>query len=299
MKKAFIIFAASLLLTACQPTPEKAVVVKKDTERMIEQAMTSGESTAEKALKDAVQAPDNFVFNYSSDSLSISSNVQLNLPEVPKVSIFQAEPRDFTLEQALTLVDKLMIDAQELIQNRNALTKAELESLIIQLKQRKTLPEYSSEEDQDTIESAIKYYTELMPDAPDKVEKTPFDRTFQTYDITDGKGRIAGQHDYIEVWDAGSDIQHRLYLSNSDTLTADISIPDEGGGSWYLHRPIATVSFFAEGTDNIFGLYGAAVISDFSVIPEGCKLKKVLPMQKMMQRICCIALAVMNINWAA
>lgn len=64
-----------------------------------------------------------------------------------------------------------MIDAQELIQNRNALTKAELESLIIQLKQRKTLPEYSSEEDQDAIESAIKYYTELMPDAPDKVEK--------------------------------------------------------------------------------------------------------------------------------
>ena len=236
--------------------------------------MTSGESTAEKALKDAVQAPDNFVFNYSSDSFSISSNVQLNLPEVLNVPIFQAEPRDFTLEQALTLVDKLMIDAQELIQNRNALTKAELESLIIQLKQRKTLPEYSSEEDQDTIESAIKYYTELMPDAPDKVEKTPFDRTFQTYDITDGKGRIAGQYDYIEVWDAGSDIQHRLYLSNSDTLTADISIPDEGGGSWYLHRPIATVSFFAEGTDNIFGLYGAAVISDFSVIPEGCKLKK-------------------------
>ena len=161
MKKAFIIFAASLLLTACQPTPEKAVVVKKDTERMIEQAMTSDESTAEKALKDAVQAPDNFVFNYSSDSLSISSNVQLNLPEVLNVPIFQAEPRDFTLEQALTLVDKLMIDAQELIQNRNALTKAELESLIIQLKQRKTLPEYSSEEDQDTIESAIKYYTEL------------------------------------------------------------------------------------------------------------------------------------------
>lgn len=101
------------------------------------------------------------------------------------------------------------------------------------------------------------------------------------------------------MWDAGSDIQHRLYLSNSDTLTADIFIPDEGNGSWYLHRPIATVSFSAEGADNIFGLYGAAVISDFSVIPEGCKLKKSPADAKMMQRICCIALAVMNINWAA
>ena len=32
---------------------------------------------------------------------------------------------------------------------------------------------------------------------------------------------------------------------------------------------------------------------------EAASSKKVLPMQKMMQRICCIALAVMNINWAA
>lgn len=76
MKKLITIFLTLFMListAACQPTPEQAVVVKKDTERMIEQAMTSDESTAEKALKDAVQAPDNFVFNYSSDSLSISS----------------------------------------------------------------------------------------------------------------------------------------------------------------------------------------------------------------------------------
>ena len=76
-------------VAACQPTPEKAVVVKKDTERMIEQAMTSDDSTAEKVLKDTVQAPDTFVFNYSSDSFSISSNVQLNLPEVLNVPIFK------------------------------------------------------------------------------------------------------------------------------------------------------------------------------------------------------------------
>ena len=88
-------YIAILLITvmaigaaACQKTPESPIVIGKDYETMIEQAMTSDESTAEKALKDAVQAPDNFVFNYSSDSLSISSNVQLNLPEVPKVSIF-------------------------------------------------------------------------------------------------------------------------------------------------------------------------------------------------------------------
>ena len=42
----------------------------------------------------------------------------------------------------------------------------------------------------------------------------------------------------------------------------------------YLHRPTATVSFSAEGVDNIFGVYGATFIRDFSVTPEGCNLEK-------------------------
>lgn len=110
MKKRIAILLITIMAigaAACQKTPESPIVVGKDYEAMIEQAMTSDDSTAEKVLKDTVQAPDTFVFNYSSDSFSISSNVQLNLPEVLNVPIFQAEPRDFTLEQALTLVDKL------------------------------------------------------------------------------------------------------------------------------------------------------------------------------------------------
>ena len=258
----------------CQKTPESPIVVGKDYETMLEQAKAPKENRAEATLKEAVQAPDTFVFDYSSDGFSISSSVQLNLPEVSKAPILQAAPRDFTLEQALMLVDTLLPDPQELIQDRNELTKSELEALIIQLKQRKTLPEYSSQEDQDDIESAIQYYAELLPDAPEHVEKTPFDRAFQTQYITDGKGRTAGQYTYMEVWDTGSDIQHRLYLRNSDTLTDDIFIPDEGDGSLYLHRPTATVSFSAEGVDNIFGVYGATFIRDFSVTPEGCNLEK-------------------------
>ena len=61
-------YIAILLITvmaigaaACQKTPESPIVIGKDYETMIEQAMTSDESTAEKALKDAVQAPDNFL----------------------------------------------------------------------------------------------------------------------------------------------------------------------------------------------------------------------------------------------
>ena len=277
MKKVIaILFIAVMTFStaACQKTPESPIVVGKDYETMIEQAKIPNENSAETILKDAVQAPDTFVFDYSGNSLFISSNVQLNLPDVSKAPIFQAAPRDFTLEQALMLVDNLLPDAQELIQDRNELTKSELEARIIQLKQRKTLPEYSSEEDQDDIESAIKYYAELMLDAPQHVEKRPFDRTFQTQYITDGKGRTAGQYTYMEVWDTDSDIQHRLYLRNSDTLTDDIFIPDEGDGSLYLHRPTATVSFSAEGVDNIFGVYGATFIRDFSVTPEGCNLEK-------------------------
>lgn len=44
MKKLITIFLTLFMLlsaAACQPTPEQAVVVKKDTERMIEQAQAS------------------------------------------------------------------------------------------------------------------------------------------------------------------------------------------------------------------------------------------------------------------
>lgn len=277
MKRIFVGLLGLLICfggAGCQKTPESPIVVGKDYETMLEQAKAPNENRAEATLKEAVQAPDTFVFDYTSDGFSIASNVQLNLPEVSRTPILQVAPRDFTLEQALMLVDTLLPDPQELIQDRNELTKSELEARIIQLKQRKTLPEYSSQEDQDDIESAIKYYAELLPDAPEHVEKTPFGRAFQTQYITDGKGRTAGQYTYMEVWDAGRDIQHRLCLRNSDTLTDDIFIPDEGDGSLYLHRPTASVSFSAEGVDNIFGVYGATVIRDVSVTPEGCQLAK-------------------------
>ena len=44
MKKLITIFLTLFMLlsaAACQPTPEKLIVVKKDTERMIEQAQAS------------------------------------------------------------------------------------------------------------------------------------------------------------------------------------------------------------------------------------------------------------------
>lgn len=249
MKKIIAILLITVMafgVAACQKTPESPIVIGKDYETMIEQAMTSDESTAEKALKDAVQAPDNFVFNYSSDSLSISSNVQLNLPEVLNVPIFQAEPRDFTLEQALTLVDKLMIDAQELIQNRNALTKAELESLIIQLKQRKTLPEYSSEEDQDTIESAIKYYTELMPDAPETGENIPETVADGTMKLVDN-----GKYSYYELACMDSATLDRQFsVVSYDVLPSSLDY-DDALGTTSKMRFIKDAEWQYEGQDEL------------------------------------------------
>ncbi len=59
MKKLITIFLTLFMLlsaAACQKTPEKAVVVKKDTERMIEQAQAS--DTDGSSLISALGIPD-------------------------------------------------------------------------------------------------------------------------------------------------------------------------------------------------------------------------------------------------
>lgn len=61
MKKLITIFLTLFMLlsaAACQPTPEQAVVVKKDTERMIEQAQAS--DTGGNSLISALGIPDKY-----------------------------------------------------------------------------------------------------------------------------------------------------------------------------------------------------------------------------------------------
>ena len=269
-----VVLFAAVCMAACQPTPEKPIFVGKNYEDMLEKAKDYSDNQAGVSIKDSIKAPDTFVYDYSGNNMTISANVVLTIPEVSTVPILRVAPKDFSLNQALLFVDTFFSEAQELIQSRNDLTKSEMEAIVIELKQRKNLPDYSSQEDQEDIKAAIKHFTEHIPNAPDSIEKTSFDRSLQTRDITDGKGRVAGQYDFIEVWDAGSDIEHRLYLRNSDTLTDDMLIPDEGDGSIYSHRPTASMSFSAEGVNNIFGLYGAAVIESLTAIPQGGNLDK-------------------------
>jgi hypothetical protein len=122
------------VLTGCQKTPDSPIVVGKDYEDMLEKAKDSSDSQAGVSIMDSIQAPDTFVYDYSGNNLTISANVGLTIPEVSGVPILRVTPKDFSLDQALLIVDTLFPEAQELIHSRNDLTKSEMEALVIELK---------------------------------------------------------------------------------------------------------------------------------------------------------------------
>ena len=79
-------------VAACQPTPEQAVVVKKDTERMIEQAQAS--DTGGNSLISALGIPDKYNVNetYFDGKMLLSGEAPVYLPSVETVPIGADRP---------------------------------------------------------------------------------------------------------------------------------------------------------------------------------------------------------------
>ncbi len=104
MKKLITIFLTLFMListAACQKTPEKAVVVKKDTERMIEQAQAS--DTDGSSLISALGIPDKYNVNetYFEGKMLLSGEAPVYLPSVETVPI--VEVRRPTFRRSLSI----------------------------------------------------------------------------------------------------------------------------------------------------------------------------------------------------
>jgi len=90
MKKIIIaLLAALLLLSACQPTPEAAVVVQKDTDRMVEQAanMENGQTLSDLSIPEGRYVLDN---EAAGGRLKIHVDTKVRKPDVGSIPIRKA-----------------------------------------------------------------------------------------------------------------------------------------------------------------------------------------------------------------
>ncbi len=180
MKQSLIILLLScmLLLSACQPTPEKPIVVQKDTNKMIEQA-TKAEDTSDRnepvhqvMLVDKLQIPDKVSFASESAKgyLHLNVDAKTYYPDVEKMPIYRMNIKPFSQEQVDRMVEVFM-QGQPIVtmdeKEHGVITQEQISALI--LRYQKIIAEERWEVYGSTKESYEKQIAEMrgwMADAP-------------------------------------------------------------------------------------------------------------------------------------
>ena len=197
----FTLFA----LTACQPTPEAAVVVRKDTDRMVEQAVGDGESAA-LPLREQLAAPDMINVTAEEDGFTILAHASVILPETDAIPVITVKAGSFSQELTNRLWDLLIGDkAMYKPRTEDDRTKAELEQAIINIQndiERIQHNEYY-EENKALREAELEHLRKLYGAAPDiyepaaatpeieqYVDSSNPSRRFIGVDATDNAGTI-------------------------------------------------------------------------------------------------------------
>lgn len=94
-------------VAACQPTPEKAVVVGKDTDRLIDKA---SEGLGDESVAEKVNAPLQYEADFvSSDGMTaVSANAAVDVPEASTAPIIRISTGSISQEQADVLLHELV-----------------------------------------------------------------------------------------------------------------------------------------------------------------------------------------------
>ena len=107
-----IIFVLCLLLIACQPTPDEPVVVKKDTDRLVDtviaqNASENNQENSEETYKPIEPITERFTYDYSSESglVHITADADVSVPESGKIPMTYVKAHYFSDEFAKKVFD--------------------------------------------------------------------------------------------------------------------------------------------------------------------------------------------------
>jgi|AGTN01.2.fsa_nt_gi hypothetical protein len=140
MKGTYTKFLAVILTTAllagCQATPEQEIVGQKDLEQMIGKAGATGAvQTPGLSLREQTGAPETLVLETTEGNFTLSVNAAVFVPDADRMPIIRVEAGEFTQEMVTGLWDELVGDTVLLRRESDALTKGELEPMILTMRQ--------------------------------------------------------------------------------------------------------------------------------------------------------------------
>lgn len=245
MKKLiFILLSIFMVFTmaACQETPDKVVVVQKDTERLVEQIRETSpeESGAQDSLRDALGAPERYVaqFDYS-ENLTMAADAEVVLPDAPAIPTVRVKPADFSQDMVNKMYDYLVGDTV-MYEAQPLRTRSQIEEDILEW-QRILVDDSAAAESKAQAEERIGWLKEAYKTAPDAVEYVVGSadiKTLSEYDFTTGKEMYTYQGVHVvenpEPEQEGSSTgQKRFSIRQNNTGSEVIKIENVGGFSMF------------------------------------------------------------------
>ena len=183
--------AAALLLSACQRTPEKPVVIQKDMEQMLEMAMATpapaaAEAAATTGLYAQLGAPTQYAASISAydGKLRIDGTANVLLPAVEAIPTVRVNKRLFTQAEADRYREALLGGATLYAMPEYSISKAEAEERLLRFYGMRdgSIPlDLDGEDPQDTekLRSLIEMYEELVRTLPDEAVPVPASTALQ------------------------------------------------------------------------------------------------------------------------
>lgn len=234
MKTALIyLFAVVIVIVSfggCQATPDKPIVVQKDMEQMIETGLGDKDeqeptpNSSEVAPTEQPElpkyeyaevcehygVPERFLTTITEGNLTISCDVQIELPDTFKMPMVRVEAGRFSQEQVYALFDALCGDTQMYLSPMYR-DKAYYEQEII---------EYQALLAQESDEDMIRFYNTVIDGlkeqyeiAPDEIEVIPWDGTLQLYEIEGDKtGVLAGTQRQLNITSDPHNIENPMFM---------------------------------------------------------------------------------------
>ncbi|BBF45400.1 hypothetical protein lbkm_4167 [Lachnospiraceae bacterium KM106-2] len=159
IQKIILLGLCLLLLTSCKSTPEDAVVIKKDSDKVIQKA-------AENSGK-AYTAPDKMkqTLENKTKNLSVSIDVDVKMKKNIDYPVVEVEKREFTQEEADRYLDTF-IGKKTFYKVPEDWTKSEIENRIIELKKMLA-------DDKDAVADNGKKVSTVIKDLRKKMDTAP------------------------------------------------------------------------------------------------------------------------------
>lgn len=195
MKKLFVmIICTIMLLSACQPTPQKQVVVQKDMEQMIEKAVSSPsiqtipeispppDEHKRSALYDKLGIPERYTEDIADASgrFRFTADIEPMIPDADTLPMAWVEAANFEQELVSKLFNALCGDTKMYVYDFRQ-TKAEIEAQIIEDKER--LAKAKTEREKKFWNDVIKNEEKAYKEAPQSIEYKLSNGTLQSEDI--------------------------------------------------------------------------------------------------------------------